>query len=544
MLHYMKRHFKLVTLVLILSIFSKVLIPISAVLEQKLFDYVIQGDFSSFLNILWPVLAVVLLSVSTYFLNAIALNKLKKRCTEDLRNDLFVSIMHRDITRFYEKDTAEYSSYILNDVNTVIQNSTSPIFSLVGAGFSAVVSVIVMVIYSPVLALVAVICSFLSFWGPILITKNLKEQLIKKSISNAEMSIDLKESLNGYAVVSAYGVFSTVHNKFKSSNSLLEKVNYKVAKLVSLLENCAIVTGKVARFITLIVSGFMAVQGQISIGTVFLFVSLYEYFNCDVVLFSQCIPILKSSKPTTEKLLAIVEEKTRPTKNYACPKFSSEIHVENLHFQYDQDIPVLQELSFSIRKGEKIALVGPSGCGKSTLVKLISGNYENYNGGIYFDKVELRKLDQRQIRKIVAVIQQQTYLFNDSIRNNICLGEDFTESALQRALSLSGVEQFLPDITGGLNGNCGEDGINLSGGQKQRVALARALIRGIDFLILDEGTSAIDVNTANRIEAELLNMRGLTLLTITHRIKDSLLDKYDAVLVMDGGKISERRQNI
>ncbi len=144
------------------------------------------------------------------------------------------------------------------------------------------------------------------------------------------------------------------------------------------------------------------------------------------------------------------------------------------------------------------------------------------------------------MRKTVTVIHQKTYSFNDTIRYNICLSEEFTESDFDRALRLSGVDKFLSYITDGVDGECGEDGANLSGGQKQRIALARAMIRSIDFLILNEGGSAIDVETANEIEQKLLDMEDLTLLTITHRIKDGLLGCYDKVLSMAESKVYGR----
>lgn len=281
----------------------------------------------------------------------------------------------------------------------------------------------------------------------------------------------------------------------------------------------------------------MAIQGKTSIGTVLLFVSLYEYFSADIMLFSQIVPLLRSSKLILDKLMSIVEETNDTFIGKELPSFEDEIYINDLSFQYMQDVPILKGLNLTIRKGEKIALIGPSGCGKSTLVKLLSGNYSRYTGQICYDGTELKHLDNGQLKKLVTVIHQKTYIFNDTIQYYICLGEDFSETELNRAVKLSGVEMFLPSIVGGIDGSCGEDGANLSGGQKQRIALARALIRGVDFLILDEGVSAIDVETANKIEQELLDMEGLTLLTITHRIKDGLINHYDRILSMSDGQV-------
>ena len=219
--------------------------------------------------------------------------------------------------------------------------------------------------------------------------------------------------------------------------------------------------------------------------------------------------------------------------------------IRGLSFNYVTEIPVLCNIDLTLTKGEKIALIGESGCGKSTLIKLISGSYANYSGEILYDGVELRDMNIEKLRKFVTVIHQNTFIFNESIRFNICLGEKFDDDAVEQALRLSGVNRFLSGLPDGIDSPCGENGALLSGGQKQRIALARALIRGVNFLILDEGVSAIDVETANEIEQELLNLENLTLLTVTHRIKDGLIEKYDRVMKMENGHLinQQRREN-
>lgn len=525
-------------LALLFCIIVQIVSPIAAILEQKLIDYIIEGDTDSFLRILWYTAALVVVTAGTHYLYALTVNKYKVEFIADLRNDLYGSIMRRDISHFNEQDTAEYISIIQNDVSTVAQNFTSPIWMLLGAGVSALAALVIMISYSPALAVVAVVCSGASFYVPTIITKHLKKLLVEKSIQEAALSVQLKEALNGHDVISAFGVFPSVSERFTNANSALTKCLFKMEKQISILENCSAVVGKAVRFITYFLAGVMAIQGKISIGTVLLFVSLYEYFSADIMLFSQVVPLLRSSKPILNKLMSIVEESDELFEGHESPSFEQQLCVKDLCFQYTQDVPVLQNVTMTIHKGEKVALIGPSGCGKSTLIKLLSGNYSRYTGQICYDGTELKHLDNGQLKKLVTVIHQQTYIFNDTIRYNICLGEDFSETELNRAVKLSGVEMFLPSIVGGIDGNCGEDGANLSGGQKQRIALARALIRGVTFLILDEGVSAIDAETANKIEQELLDMKDLTLLSITHRIKDGLIHRYDRVISMTDGRVN------
>lgn len=525
---YMKQNYKWALLALLLCIIVQIVSPIAAILEQKLIDYIIAGDTDSFLRILWYVAALVVVTAGAHYLYALAVNKYKAEYVEQLRNDLYGSIMRRDISHFNEQDTAEYISIIQNDVSTVAQNFTSPIWMLIGAGVSAVAALAIMIAYSPALAVVAVVCSGASFYVPIIITKHLKKLLVEKSVQEAALSVQLKEALSGHDVISAFGVLPTVSARFTNANSALTKCLFKLEKQISILENCSAVVGKAVRFITYFLAGVMAIQGKISIGTVLLFVSLYEYFSADIMLFSQIVPLLRSSLPILDKLMVIIKEKDDICTGWETPSFEYELCVNNLSFQYTQEVPVLKDLNMCIHKGEKVALIGPSGCGKSTLIKLLSGSYCGYTGQIFYDGAELKHLDSGKLKKLVTVIHQQTFIFNDTIRYNICLGEVFSEAELDRAVKLSGVEKFLPSIVGGIDGSCGEDGANLSGGQKQRIAIARALIRTTPFLILDEGTSALDAQTAEEIESELMAIPNLTVLTITHHLHNG--EQYDQII--------------
>lgn len=540
MFRYIKRQYVLVLTALGISMVKSIIGPVSAVLEKDMIDSIIQGNMEEFQSVLLFVALMVLAAGAVYYAGTLAESRFKNRFMMDMRNDLYDGIMRKGIAEFQEQDTAEYISMVSNDVNTVTTNFSNPVCSLVSVGISILLSLTVMVAYSPLLAGIAVLCSFFSFLVPKVITKHLQKSLVEKTMRESALSVQLKEALNGHDVVSAYGVLPRIRHRFREANEALADSLYRFAVWVSVLENSSLITGKAIKAVTFLIAGGMAVRGQISVGTVLLFESLYGFFSGGIMAFSQCVPLLAGCRPIIDRLMAVIDERNDTMKGTETPSFSREIRVADLSFRYKCACPVLTGLQLTIRKGEKLALTGASGCGKSTFVKLLSGNYDSYQGEIRYDGVELRQLDIEKLHKMIAVIHQKTFLFNDTKRYNICLGETFSEDAFRNSLRLSGVDKFLPSISDGAEGICGEDGANLSGGQKQRIALARALIRGIDFLILDEGVSAVDVETANEIEQELLDMENLTLLAITHRIKDGLLACYDRVLYMEDGKIVER----
>ncbi len=539
MFRYIKRQCTLVLAALGISIIRSIIGPVSALLEKNLIDAIIQGNIKEFQSLLWYVALAVLAAGIIYYTGSLTENRFKNRFLMDIRNDLYDGIMGKGIAAFQEQDTAEYISMINNDADTVTTNFSNPVWRLVSVGITVVFSLAAMAVYSPLLAGIVVLCSLFSFLVPRIIIKHLKKSLAQKALYESALAVQLKETLNGHDVITSFGVLPGIRLRFRETNKTLARSLYQLAVWLSALQNSSLIIGKAVKVVAFLITGGMAVRGQISVGTALLFESLYGFFSGGIMTFSQCLPLLAGCRPVIDKLTAVIDGSEETMKGTEPPSFSHEIRAADLNFRYQEGYPVLTDLQLTIQKGEKLALTGASGCGKSTLVKLLSGTYRGYQGEIRYDGIELRQLDIQKLRKIIAVIHQKTFIFNDTIRYNICLGEEFSEEMFENALRLSGVDKFLPSVTDGVDGMCGEDGANLSGGQKQRIALARALIRGIDFVILDEGVSAIDVETANEIEQELLNMESLTLLAITHRIKDGLLECYDRVLYMEGGKLVE-----
>ncbi len=539
MIRYFKKHIALSASAILLGILSQLLTPLSAVLEQRMIDLIVSGDMSGFLRFLWVASIAVLGIAMGYFLDGIAEKWFTTKFWESLRNDLYDAVMRRSVTRFAEKDTAVYMSYINGTVGTVVQNLTRPVFYLISYGVSALAVLGVMAWYSPLLAVLSVLCGGASMILPLLFNKRFGRLMNEHIALNAAMSVQLKEALNAHEVIASYGVYLKLRQRFLKASADVARMDKKMGVTMAELENIGRFMEHVAWVVTFFVAGTMAARGSITVGTLVLFLSLFGFFSGCLTIYAQMLPLLLSNRKSIKLLLGIIDENRREFTGAAPAHLENALEISGLSFRYKEEVPVIDRLDLTIQKKEKVALIGPSGCGKSTLIRLLTGCYANYTGTIRYDGTELHEIDPEGLRKLVTVIHQNTFLFNDTLRFNICLGEDFPEEALTRAVHLSGVDRFLGNIPGGLDGNCGENGAKLSGGECQRIALARALIRDVKVLILDEGVSAIDVATANAIEQELLDREDLTLLTVTHRIKDGLTRRYDRVLTMENGALRE-----
>lgn len=210
------------------------------------------------------------------------------------------------------------------------------------------------------------------------------------------------------------------------------------------------------------------------------------------------------------------------------PAFENKISFQNISFSYP-DKPVLSQLNLEFEKGKEYALLGPSGCGKSTVFHLIMGQLQNYTGDILFDQTNAREIDPDSLSLQIAYIEQDVYLFNSTIRDNITLGHSFTDEQVEKALKNSALLNDLPSLPNGLETAVGENGNNLSGGQKQRVAIARALIHNRSILLVDEGTSALDQKNADIVEQNLLSNPDLTLILISHHLTEEGKRRFDKV---------------
>ena len=246
----------------------------------------------------------------------------------------------------------------------------------------------------------------------------------------------------------------------------------------------------------------------------------------------------KGSSCADGELFDALSENVREEGKETLTDFSDKIEIKDLTYGYEPENPVLNDLSVQLDAGKSYAIVGGSGSGKSTLLNLLMGSSSDYQGEICIDGVSIKNIESESLYQLITSVQQNVFVFNDTIRNNVTMFHDFSDDEVTLALKRSGLSEFIAQR--GESFVCGENGANLSGGERQRISIARALLRKSPVLLVDEATAALDAATARAVSSSILDLSGMTRIVVTHRLEEAILRRYDQILVMKNGTICEQ----
>ena len=511
----------------------------SAFVLQILLDAIINGNWELFHTMIWVVgIFCVAIGVTAY-LSSICTKKLIVLCVWDMRHNIYQGILARDTEAFQQVNTADYISAISNDVKIVEENALVPFLGAIHYVFLFIMAAIALFYYSPIIAGLMFASLLVTIVIPASLGKPISRRQGLLSESFALFTVKLKDQLLGYEVIRSFQMTDKAQSDYEAQNTLLAKKKFSVEKFLTTSEGLSIVLGGGTQLFVMLAAGYLVLQGELSPGVLLAVLQLSGIFVQPISIIMQSVPSIIGTRPIRQRIYELSNPEPSAFQGKEEPVWTEGIEFDEVSFGYIPEQQVLNKLSVRLEKNKKYTVVGGSGSGKTTLVRLLCANYTGYTGTISFSGRELHELDINQLLTHIAFIHQNVYMFDESIKENISLHKEYSASEWEEALSASGVDRFLDQMENGLDTQVGENGINLSGGQRQRVAVARALIQKKPILIIDEGTSAVDRQTAYEIETALLAMPQITLITITHHLASELLRQYDRILFLQNGQVAE-----
>ncbi len=538
MYRYFKGNKLLIVAAIFFNVVSSVAFTLIALLLQQVLDTALEGEASKFIKILFfSIIYFIFLGIIIYVYSLIE-KKLTCNILKMMRRTVFTGIIKQNLEDFSSVNTADYLSALNNDIKLIEENYIKPLLDTIQSLVLFAASLILMLNFDPIVTLSVILSSLLMLIVPGLFGKAMQNRQDIYSKKMSEFITQLKDFFSGFEIIKTYRMDNYTKTEFEQKNTDVTIAKYRADKLMAANEGVSSVLALMVQVTAIFLSAYFIIIGRITAGAMLGLIQVSSNLVNPILLVLQNLPKVKGSKPIVERINYFADYQNTSFTGTKIPSFKQGITVADVNFSYKQDEAVLKDISFYFERSKKYAIIGKSGCGKTTLIRLLAGYYANFTGEILYDEANLHELDIEKLGEMSAVIHQNIYMFDDTIMDNICLHKHYSDKELQRALSISGVTMFL-DSTKSLSTAVGENGSNLSGGQRQRIAVARAIIQNKPILILDEGTSAIDMKTAYDIESRLLAMDELTLITITHSLRPDLLKAYDKIIYMENGTISE-----
>lgn len=508
-------------------------------LIQQIMDSMANQNMQSVVRCAWIAASVVIAYTVANAVYRAVYPRFLQRAMQQYRDYAFSRLTQKSLRSFSKEGTALYVSALTNDCTSIENNYLAATFTLIEFLFCFLGALIMMLYYSPVMLVLAVALSFLPVAVSMTAGNRLTEQEKEISKKNERFVSIVNELLSGFPVIKSFRAETQASRLFSQRNEQAEeakKNKRRTEQLISLLANDA---GIIAQMGIFLAGAWLAISGKgVTAGVVIVFVQLMNYILNPI---SQ-VPLLWSNRKAAialmEKLSDALSENVREEGREKLNGFSEKIEVKDLTYGYEPESHVLKDLDVQFDAGKSYAIVGGSGSGKSTLLNLLMGSSSNYQGEICIDGVSIKNIESESLYQLMTSVQQNVFVFNDTIRNNVTMFHEFPDKEVTLALERSGLSEFIEKR--GEDFVCGENGANLSGGERQRISIARALLRKSPILLVDEATAALDVATARAVSFSILNLVGMTRIVVTHRLEEAILRRYDKILVMKNGTICEQ----
>jgi subfamily B ATP-binding cassette protein MsbA len=539
-LQYLKPHWKKFVLAFVCMVVVSATSGITAWIVQPVLDDIFIRKDVFMLKIL-PVFVILLYFgrgifryVASYTMNYIGIVVVKK-----IRNDLYEHIQNLSLSFFHGKRTGELMSRITSDV-MYIEGAASNLPSDFIREVLSMVGLLFVIFYRDwELAIISMVVFPPSLYFLYKIGEKLKKISRKTQEKMADMNSVLQENFSGIRIIKAFNKEDYENERFDQENTKFFDLSRKSLKYVELSSPFMEFIGAFGLAVIVWYGGMKVINGQVSPGSFFSFMAALFMLYTPVRKLSRSNNKLQQALAAASRVFYVLDTKPEVVEReraVSLPPIAEGIEFRNVGFRYDTE-PVLENINLKVEKGEVIAIVGTSGGGKTTMVDLIPRFYDVTEGGIEIDSMDIRDVTLKSLRDQIGIVTQETFLFNQSVKNNIAYGDQSASmDDIINAAKAAYAHEFIIKMPEQYETLIGERGVKMSGGQRQRIAIARALIKDPPILILDEATSSLDTESELIVQKALHNlMQNRTTFVIAHRL--STVVRADRIVVLDQGKI-------
>ena len=532
--------------VIIISTIASILSP---VVQGQVLNAIDGKQEQLFLKLLVALGACYIINVAAIFLRSFIAAYLSKQVILKIRKDLFDELVYLPIGYFDTHAHGDIMSRMTNDVDSISNTISSSVAALISTALTILGAVCVMLVFSPLLTLVALVSVVLSIVFSRFMSKRMRKYFKKQQEILGELNAQVEESVTGQKTVSAYNKQKDFEDNFNKTSDNLQTYAIKAQIYGGAMGPVMNIVGNIG-FLLIVVFGALfktweigaGLFGPMTIGTIIIFTNCSKQINRPINEVAQLYVQIETSLAAAERVFEIMdtEEEIDDGIIVLPDDFEvKEISFENVYFSYVKGELVLKDFNLTINSDQKIALVGATGSGKTTVVNLLMRFYEIDSGSIKINGIDIREIKKSSLRQMISIVLQDTVLFTDTILNNLKYGkQDATMEEVIASSHLANSYKFIKHLPDGYNTHLANSAANLSQGQRQLLTIARAALPGPKILILDEATSSVDTRTEKNIQDAMVNlMKNRTSLIIAHRL--STIKDADKIVVMEQGTIKE-----